>query len=307
MHLRRGMTRLLVLISLASLNSISAQTSGEVSEVEAQAYAQDLATIASVRKGLQPGKTNDLKSYEDFVDATLGKWRSMNRAYYARLTLAIIGPLSAGQFSNDRQYVLAREYALSALGGPSQIPLETELELVGHVVTNMVRGPEGEERVRQRKKDVEVTLHAWKRLTEAIDPNWDPNDLPLVNVPLPSGVGGQAGMAPQAIRDPKKRAEYEQAIKRNDEKSRKYDEQYTVRKWSKRFPPRAEEYIVQAFSKPPYNLEELGILLKEYVRDAQARTRILDAVKKNTQIPPSSHSGGSQMSLPNSGALEGLP
>jgi len=89
------------------------------------------------------------------------------------------------------------------------------------VITFMIgrRAPKGEKWAQIRKKDVEVRLHAWKRLVNAIDPTWDANDVPLVNVmpPLAAGPpGGVApGVAPEAIKDPKLRAQYEAAIEKN--------------------------------------------------------------------------------------------
>jgi hypothetical protein len=144
--------------------------------------------------------------------------------------------------------------------------------------------PKGEEFAQRRKKDVEIRLHAWKRLMDAIDPNWDPNDLPLSNVVPPAMLGLPSGATPEAIKDSKLRAEYEAAIEKNRQKAEKYNEQYKLRGWLKRFPPRAERYIVQAYSKPPYNIEELTGLLNQYIRDEQTRTRILDAVKKRMDI-----------------------
>ncbi len=87
--------------------------------------------------------------------------------------LEICKPLSSGKFKEDRRYELARQYALSALTDANSISIETELELTGHVVTLMI-GPnaaKGKDFAQRRKKDIEVPLHAWKRLMDAIDPN----------------------------------------------------------------------------------------------------------------------------------------
>jgi len=146
-----------------------------------------------------------------------------------------------------------------------------------------LRAPKGQEWVQQRRKDVEIRLHAWKRLTDAIDWSWDPNDVPLINVPLPVGVGGEAGGEAKHIKDPKLRAEYEAAIEKNRQKAERYNKQYRLRKWLKRFPKRAERYIIQAYSRPPYNLEELKQFLDTYIADAKTRSRIINAVTKNIE------------------------
>ena len=259
--------------------------SPEDMEMEKQQYNQDLNRIASFRKSLVPGPTNDLKDIEKLADEIQSKWSQRNKEYYAHLMLEICGPLSSGRFNDDRQFTLARKYALLILEEPNEISLETELKLIRHVMSDMatLRAPKGQEWVQQRRKDVEIRLHAWKRLTDAIDWSWDPNDVPLINVPLPVGVGGEAGGEAKHIKDPKLRAEYEAAIEKNRQKAERYNKQYRLRKWLKRFPKRAERYIIQAYSRPPYNLEELKQFLDTYIADAKTRSRIINAVTKNIE------------------------
>ena len=257
----------------------------EALQMEKQEYEQDLSQIESFRKSLRSGPINDINSFEKFADEIQSKWSRKNREYYARLMWEICGPLSSGRFNDERQHDLAREYALSALAEPNEIPLETELELIGHVMTDTVtpRAPTGQEWVQRRKQDVWIRLHAWRRLTEAIDPTWDPNDLPYINVPLPRGTEGSSGMAPEDIKDPNLRAEYEAAIEKNRQKAEKYSEQYQLRKWLKRFPKRAEEYIIEAYSKPPFDEAELKQYMDKYITDTETKARILDAVENNIE------------------------
>ena len=242
-----------------------------------------MGRIASFRESLQPGQVNDLNAYEKFADEIQNRWKDENKEHYALLMLEICKPLSSGNFKSDRRYQLARKYALSALDKAEDIPVRLELELTGHVLTLMIprSAPKGTDFAQRRKKDVEIRLQAWKRLTDAIDPNWDANDVPFLNVPLPPGVGGLAGGSPEHIKDPAQRAEYEAAIKKNRQKAENYNEQYRLRKWLKRLPRHAETYIVRAYSKPPFNFEELKQYLRRYVADEETKARILDAVRKN--------------------------
>ena len=257
----------------------------EDSEMERQEYKQDLNRIASLRKSFTPGPTNNLEEYEKFADELQYKWSQKNKEYYAGLMLEVCRPLSSGNFKDDRRYQLARKYALSILETPDAIPLTLELELTGHVITLMCTpyAPEGEDFAQRRKKDVQIRFHAWKRLIDAIDPNWDPNQTPFDNIVPPEATGLPSGIAPEAIKDPKLRAEYEAAIKRNRENAERYGEQYGLRKWLKRFPRSAERYIIMAYSRPPFNLPQLKQYLQEYVADIETRTRILDAVTKNME------------------------
>jgi len=191
----------------------------EQSQGEKQEYSQDMARIKTVEKSFKAGPVNDLKEYEKLSDEIQTKWKRQNREYYARLILEVCGPLSSGRFNEERQYDVARKYALLALAEPNQIPLEIELELTGHVMTDMVtpRSPKGQEWAQRRKKDVEIRLHAWKRLIDAIDPNWDPNEELWSPNAVGADMGLPSGIAPESVKDPKLRAEYEAALQKNRE------------------------------------------------------------------------------------------
>lgn len=279
----------LVMAILACLLFLQKGVCGEYPEgslAERQEYKQDFNRINSLDATLsQPNKVRDLKAYEKFANDIEKKWRHKNRVYYARLMLKICGPLSSGIFKERRQHELAREYALSALEMPNDIPLITELELIGSVMTNIIGTgvSKGEEFSKRRKKDTSIRLHAWKRLINAIDPKWNPNEFMWGgNVPPPEATGLSPGVDPKAIKDAKLRKEYEDAIQCNKQKVKKHVEQSKLRRWIKKFPKRAEKYIVRMYSHPPFDIEELKKMLDGFP-DQKAKARIVSAVAKNMQ------------------------
>ena len=263
----------------------------EASEMEGREYKQEWARIKAMRESLrnEPRSTNDLAKYEDFADQIQSKWKQKDKEHYARLMLEICAPLSSGDFGGCRPYDLAREYALWALADANEIPVFLELELTGHVQTDMYsrNAPKGEDFAQRRRKDVAIRVHAWKRLTDAIDPNWDPNDMPYINVPLPPGapipaeISFVSGMSPAYIKDPELRAAYEEAVEKNRQKAERSIKQSRLRKWLERFPRHAEPYIIRAYSRPPFNLEELKGYLNKYLEDSATRNKILEAVETN--------------------------
>lgn len=273
----------LVCLSLVQTMAFGANPEApEMEKLEWKEYKQELSRIEAMRKSFAPEPTNDLKSFEKFADEIQSKWSRKNKEYYARLMGRVAGLITSGYFKGDRRYELAREYALSALEKPGEIGLQTELELTGHVMTDMYTpyAPKGADFAERRKKDVQIRLHAWKRLTDAIDRNWDPSEILWGgNAPLPAGVMGEAGMSPENIEDSVLRAEYEATIQRNRQRSERHTEQSRLHEWLKRFPRHAEPYIIRAYSKPPFNLAELKQYLQEYVADQETRTRILDTVR----------------------------
>jgi hypothetical protein len=272
-----------VILSLCVTN-ISLGENLQSAESEKQQYKQDTAHIKDLKKTFTPGPTNDLEAYERFADEIQNKWKQANKEWYGRLMLEICGPLSSGAFEDDQRYEVARKYALSVLAEPNTIPLTLELELTGHVVTLMYtpNAPKGQDFAQRRKKDAEVRLHAWKRLVDAIDPNWDPNQAPLSPNAVGALMGLPSGIAPEGV-DPKLRAEYEAALERNRQEIQKHTEQYRLHDWLKRYPKRAEGNIVLAYSEPPFNLEELKEYVDRYIGDEETKARIVSAVKRNIE------------------------
>ena len=256
-------------------------------KIALQEYQADVAQIASLRQSLQPGPTNDLDTYERFAEGMINKWSQGSKEYYARMINELCAPLSSGRFDEARQHIVAREYAMLALTEANDILLETELELTGHVVTYMGRlRPQDAQWVRIRREDVQVRLHAWGRLLDAIDPNWDPNDPNnqfVRNVAPPRNTRMPAGVTPEAIKDPILRGEYEAAIEKNKQKLEEWNKQYRARMWLDGFPETTEQYIVAAYSTPPYDTDELKQLLERYSVEEQTSLKIIDAVTRNIE------------------------
>ncbi len=299
----RSKKMLIGLACLLVVYGVTLSASSGESAIEKE-YKQDILSIEAVQQSLSPKldkesfnrdpegymkqvfiisrDKNDLGSYEQFANKILTRWKSRNPEFYARIALKLCRPLTSGRFKDRRRYDVARKYALSALETRDKIPLKLELGLIGHVMTD--RGtyyrPTRPDYAQHRPKDVDVRLHAWKRLLDAIDPTWDPNEELL----SPNGVGAMmgltSGIAPESVKDPELRAEYERALETNQRKIERYSEQNRLHKWLKRYPKRAEEYIVRAYSEPPFNLPELKQFLETHPPDEKAKNRILEKVKK---------------------------
>jgi hypothetical protein len=303
MRLKRKMLGFRASLVCLLATAISSGVISEQSENEKQEYQRDMARIKAFEKSLKPGPFNDLQEYERFADEIHKRWSQKNKENNARLVLELCRGLSSGQFRDHRSYDLARKYALSVLEKPEAVPVEMELELTGHVMTTMsVPGaPKGEEFAHRRVEDVEIRLHAWRRLMDSVDPNWDPNEL----LWSPNTVGAElgipiSGMSPESVKDPELRAKYEAALQQNQEKIKRHTQQRRLHDSLKWYPKWVEEYAVLTYSEPPYNIEEISALLKQFMPDERIGARILDAVNKNMQTPPSPDIGSAQTSLPNS-------
>ncbi len=254
-------------------------------KVDEQEFKNQMAMIKSKYESLSNGQNNNLAEYEKFADEIRSKWSKRNREYYAKLTLEICGPFNSIYFKEDRRHDVARQYALSALSEPNEITLVTELELIGYVMTPTITSlaPKGKEFEERRKIDADVRFHAWKRLLDTIDPNWDPNEVILSPTGVSADFGLPSGIAPESVKDPKVRAEYATALEKNRQQIENHVKQHQLRYWLKDYPKRNELYIVHAYSTPPYNNEELQKYLNRFIKDKETRDRIITTVKTNIE------------------------
>ncbi len=275
---RRGYRIALVMVFAVLTNMMGLDAGAADSQMEGKEYQKDVNRIASVVE------LKDLKKIDQIGAGLHAKWQGRDRQQHADLMLRLCEPLRSSGIKGSSKHGLARKYALWGLSAPDGISLKTEEQLVGYVMTDMASpsAPTGPEWTKQRSEDVKAWLHAWQRLSDAIDPTWDPKDLPQANVAPPAATGLPAGVGPEAINDPALRREYEAAIADNDRKAERRKTQYQLRQRLKRFSPWAEKYVVEAYSKSPFDLKELDQLLRTYLKDDNMRARILDSVGKRT-------------------------
>jgi hypothetical protein len=224
--------------------------------------------------------SNDLDGLILTADELEQKWSPIDGEFYARVMLNVSNLILNGGFDDTRIKPLSQRYARKALVRSEKFPLELEEQLLLFVQEDL-NPANSEAWMKERSAKAKLWLHAWRRLEKGIDPNFDFNNRALLSVAPPLETGLPAGIAPEAIKDPKLRAQYEAAITANEEKGRRYDQQYRLRVTGKYLPNEAEQYLIRAYSKPPYNLEELKGYLDDHLADETLKTRIVNEVKKN--------------------------
>jgi hypothetical protein len=102
-------------------------------------------------------------------------------------------------------------------------------------------------------------------------------------------------MPPSEIADPVLRAQYETAIRKNDENNRKNREQREIRKLSDRYLPTLKRVIASYYKHDPTTDEDLNALseqLQTYVSDEVFRMELLEAARAAAQEarPPDTNS-----------------
>lgn len=262
-----------VTLTVSQGRSIQQRTGGAMA-VELQ---RDLGRVESFRA------SRNLDELVKVADDIENRWSGRRASDYAELMLRVSDTLSSVNFNDQRQYVFAQKYAEAALQKAAEIPVDLQLHLILHLRADIgyERGEvKGEEWARVRNTKTKMWLQGWQQLRLQMNRSFDFNDVPSLNVSLPAGATGVAGMSPAQIKDPKLRAEYEDAIAANARKAEEYRRQYKLRQLDQLFSPKAEEYVVRVYSRDPANLSELKQLLEAYIDDYALREKILNEVTK---------------------------
>lgn len=256
--------------------------SADLSAQDQEDFKRDADRVAIARR------SGDLTTFKTLGDSLEQKWRSKNKQQYSELMLKLCEPITSGQFSGKSGDDLARKYASSGLSMPDAISVEIEARLAEQMVTNAGKPPDapvGPDWAANRRADVSARLHAWQRIDDEIGPPLDPKDAPTDYVYPPKGSVPHypvpvAGVSPQAIKDPKLRAEYEAAIAVNKKKQDRFVRHHQLEQLRDQFVSWAEKYIVETYSRPPLDTKELGELLNAYNVAQDTKQRILDEVAK---------------------------
>jgi len=297
---------LILLVTALLLQNLALGDANNSSQMEKEEYRQEWARMKELRKSLSPKfdtkkynqdpkgymkqvtaqqKNKDLGAHEKSVEKILNKWKNKNKEYHARLTAEACGLFASGHLGGDKGRKLARKYALSALADANDIPVFSELDLVGYVMTDTLPHfvPKGKDLAQSRREDVQARLHVWKRLIDAIDPTWDPNEKPQNPGTIALEMGLPSRIDPQYIEDSVKRAKYQKAMDANRAEKLEYNKQYKLRPKVRLYLGPMEKHVIHMYSIPPYNNAELTKYLNDYKIGEETKTRIIDKVKKNIE------------------------
>jgi hypothetical protein len=211
------------------------------------------------------------------------KWRSLDGNLYSLIVDEVCNALANSRYDDPRRTSLAEKYARLALSHTDKFSWLREADLVGWF---------GYERstaddalwAQERSEKAKFWLHAWQRFENEFDSTYDEKDRrnwPLLRVTPPVETGLPSGVAPEAIADPKLRAEYKQAIRENDAKAQRVAQQNPLHMRKNSFLQSAEKALVGMYSQPPSDIEGLKNLLETYIKDQKARELILSEVANN--------------------------
>jgi hypothetical protein len=225
----------------------------------------------------------NLDTLERVVEEKSRKWQSEDHKsfiLYMSKACTLLSSYDIGDMS--KRASLLGQYAMRTLAS-GELPLEDEVQFVEFLMFDPLKIDDASWK-KLREQKARLWLSTRRRILESIDPAFDFSDRPFLNVAPPPQSAVPAGISPEAVKDPKLRAEYEAAIARNSAKARRFNKQYWLKRNAPRFYEETERYLVNAYSRPPADSPQLEQLLSEYVEDNTVRSRILkEAAERESQ------------------------
>ncbi len=240
-------------------------------------------------------QSKNLNALANLVEEIQNKWSKKDKRMYGALMVNTLHSWESAYRRADKKAPmnLIRQYATQVLSTydpnkPDNISIESEFDLIS-ILYEQYEYSKGnladQEWIKNRRKGTERFFRAWQRLENAIDEDWDPNDIPELNVSPPKGIGipGIPGMSPELIKDPVLRAEYENAIEENRKKIKIRNEQLKLRNIKKMYFRIVEKYMIGTYSLTPYANDELKQYLEKYKIDEKTKARIVETITKNIE------------------------
>jgi len=216
------------------------------------------------------------------IKAFLEKWNSITPELDALVKVEIINLLNTTpDKQNSEARALLHVLVVDVLSKHSiPLPIEDEIKLL-YLLSAETPAP-GDDWSAIRLQRATWWLRTWSRIDKEKDSNYNPADMPALNVSPPGASGMPSGVDPAAIANPGLRNEYMKAIDQNREKTVYYNHQYTLRRLEPEFKKMAAIYLVDLYSKKPLAAAEITRLLVDWLPGRSEAATIIDAINKQT-------------------------
>lgn len=160
---------------------------------------------------------------------------------------------------------------------------EREVQIVDQMLSNLISlqkldKPSADEWPTERRIQTELWFKLYEAVEKEIDKNFDFNCTLYLNIGAPGPY--PSGTAPESIKEPELRKEYEKALEENRKKIDERNFQYDLRKAEKKLFDKLEYFLVEAYSQPPSSIDELRKMMDTYKINEEVRNRILKKLSK---------------------------
>ena len=239
-------------------------------------YEQDLDQIRSFCE------SRDLDRINEMLVQIEKKWAELDQHCYVNLLRAACDEIVSCEFTGKiRARRMLTKYATLALNRADSTQVDVQLHLLVSYLRleNRLFSLNVSDFQRERSASADLWLRIWNKVEVLIDEQWNPMDPKNEVKPYlpPADVPFEAGMSPGDIKDPKVRAEYEKHLKKSKEIWDKNKQQLMLRKLKAEYSEQVADYIVNLYSIPPFNNQELRKKLAN-LKDEDIKRKILMAI-----------------------------
>jgi len=126
----------------------------------------------------------------------------------------------------------------------------------------------------QRRTKLELWLKLLDKSDQMIDPKFDRDDVPQMNIAPPPSTGLSAGASPSAIKDPTLRQDYERAIELNNEKAERYQVQTRLRELDKALSAKVSAFIKNQYTSQAQDVDEVNSLIDKLLSSIPRREQM---------------------------------
>jgi len=196
---------------------------------------------------------------------------------------SLLSPASTNQargYEMLEQIKAARAEALQYEGSKELVFLQKAGEKLEGVDLLAVQG--GEQRAEARLQTWQTWVFILVRIDAVKDPDFDPNDPPVTKVSpraIPGAHPYMPGVPPEMVRDPQIRAEYEQAIKQNNEKIRKAKFYWQLKALDIEVSEGARRFVKRFYTPSTPDQKELRIAMEKAGLNTHRRQSFADLHK----------------------------
>jgi hypothetical protein len=218
-----------------------------------------------------------------------------NVEQYVHACYEISTSLTSDNLGNAR-FEICQKIIAGCLPYIDAVPVELAMDVVGQMSYSLdldAKPLTDQSFPAYRNAFVEHRLRVWKRILAGIDPTWDAND-PKNAVYLnmsPPGYNGPGGIAPEAIKEPNIRQEYERMLAENAKRACKNSEQLTATRNRERWLGYLQKDMASMYGRAPVSEQDWEMLkayLRIYVADAKLRQELYDRCRKAAVREPAS-------------------
>jgi hypothetical protein len=236
---------------------------------------------------------DDVAGLRQFVPEAKTKWLSEGQGDYLPAVLDLCVALNSITSGQTEVIDIARDLAASAIDLPGEKPPELVCKFAAILQgdPDYSRGQlAGDAWRKERRVRVVRWLTVWQSLHQHVAALPAPTGpvYPRIDPPPEAGFPSGFPVSPKEIKDPVIRKKYEDQIAKNNEGIKLLQKKKDAQELEKTLAVTAKQYLIDAYSKPPYDTIELERLLSTSVVDAATRSAILDEVKRRAAARPDS-------------------